>query len=76
MPRTYFICPLCPPLGTLGAWLFSWTFVDRLPNADPGLVIAAHMEAAHPEVVYGPLIPASVIGKILGQRASQLSARL
>lgn len=66
MPRNYYRCPAC-------LWFISWAFTETIQNplpnpswkddSDPGLVIGAHIEAVHPEMLYGLLIPFSVVNK-------------
>lgn len=73
--RSFFVCPV-PSCG----WMFGWALGlpnarDFAPpesnphlRGDPDLglaPIALHMEMAHSEIVYGALIPASVLRRVL-----------
>lgn len=70
MPRNYFRCSHCQ-------WALAWGFVpsvdftppesNRFSKGDPdmGLMIGMHVEVCHSEMLYGLLIPASVLTKVL-----------
>lgn len=58
MPRNYFLCP-----DESCEWSINWAYIPPKPDPDMGLLIAAHIEACHPEMLYGDIIPAYVYKK-------------